>query len=77
MGCNGGLGMIKGCRRHLFVFRTNRAIPPTKGTEQARRPCVIFRKVSHKLLPQNCVPMSGPLSKLLIEKLSTLSQRFV
>ena len=39
---------IRGCRRHLFVFLTNRAIPPTNnGSEQALRPCVIFRKVTN------------------------------
>jgi transposase len=39
---------IKGCRRHLFVFLANRAIPPTNnGSEQALRPCVIFRKVTN------------------------------
>jgi transposase len=41
-------GVIKGCRRHLFVFIANRAIPPTNnGSEQALRPCVIFRKVTN------------------------------
>ncbi len=40
--------VIKGCRRHLFVFLANRAIPPTNnGSEQALRPCVIFRKVTN------------------------------
>src|SRR5258706_501404 len=44
-------GVIKGCRRHMFVFLANRAIPPTNnGSEQALRPCVIFRKVT------NCFP---------------------
>jgi transposase len=39
---------IKGCRRHLFVFLADRAIPPTNnGSEQALRPCVIFRKVTN------------------------------
>ena len=39
---------VKGCRRHLFVFLANRAIPPTNnGSEQALRPCVIFRKVTN------------------------------
>jgi transposase len=42
------LKVIKGCRRHLFVFLANRAIPPTNnGSEQALRPCVIFRKVTN------------------------------
>ena len=37
---------IKGCRRYLFVFLANRAIPPTNnGSERALRPCVTFRKV--------------------------------
>jgi transposase len=41
-------GVIKGCRRHLFVFLANRAIPATNnGSEQALRPCVIFRKVTN------------------------------
>jgi transposase len=40
--------VIKGCRRHMFVFLANRAIPPTNnGSEQALRPCVIFRKVTN------------------------------
>jgi transposase len=40
--------VIKKCRRHLFVFLENRAIPPTNnGSEQALRPCVIFRKVTN------------------------------
>ena len=39
---------IKGCRRFLFVFLANRAVPPTNnGSEQALRPCVIFRKVTN------------------------------
>jgi len=40
--------VIKGCRRYLFVFLENRSIPPTNnGSEQALRPCVIFRKVTN------------------------------
>lgn len=40
--------VIKGCRRHMFVFLADRAIPPTNnGSEQALRPCVIFRKVTN------------------------------
>ena len=40
--------VIKGCRRFLFVFLANRAVPPTNnGSEQALRPCVIFRKVTN------------------------------
>jgi transposase len=33
---------------YLFVFLADRAIPPTNnGSEQALRPCVIFRKVTN------------------------------
>jgi len=40
------VAMIKRTRQHLFVFMTNRELPPTNnGSEQAIRPCVIFRKV--------------------------------
>ena len=40
--------MIKKFRQNLFVFITNRAIPPTNnGSEQALRPCVIFRKITN------------------------------
>ena len=40
--------VIKGCRRYLLVFLTNREIPPTNnGSEQALRPCVIYRKVTN------------------------------
>ena len=40
--------VIKGCRRYLFVFLADRAIPPTNnGSKQALRPCVIFRKVTN------------------------------
>ena len=36
------------CRRFLFVFLADRAIPPTNnGSEQALRPCVTFRKVTN------------------------------
>jgi transposase len=39
---------ITGCRRFLFVFLADRAIPPTNnGSEQALRPCVTFRKVTN------------------------------
>jgi transposase len=39
---------IKKFRGHLFVFVTNRALPATNnGSEQALRPCVIFRKVTN------------------------------
>jgi transposase len=40
--------MIKKWRQHLFVFVTNRSLPPTNnGSEQAIRPCVTFRKVTN------------------------------
>lgn len=40
--------IIKKYRHNLFVFVTNRDIPPTNnGSEQALRPCVIFRKVTN------------------------------
>lgn len=40
--------VIKKVRQHLFVFLANRAIPPTNnGSEQALRPCVVFRKVTN------------------------------
>lgn len=40
--------MIKKWRQHLFVFVTNRNLPPTNnGSEQAIRPCVTFRKVTN------------------------------
>jgi transposase len=40
--------IIKKYRPNLFVFVTNRAIPPTNnGSERALRPCVIFRKVTN------------------------------
>ena len=39
---------IKRVRRHMFVFVTNRNLPPTNnGSEQAIRPCVTFRKVTN------------------------------
>jgi transposase len=42
------LRIIKRFRQNLFVFVTNRAIPATNnGSEQALRPCVIFRKVTN------------------------------
>jgi transposase len=32
----------------MFVFLANRAIPPTNnGSEQALRPCVVYRKVTN------------------------------
>jgi transposase len=40
--------VIKQCRRYILVFLADRAIPPTNnGSEQALRPCVIFRKVTN------------------------------
>jgi transposase len=40
--------IIKKYRQNLFVFVTNREIPPTNnGSEQALRPCVIFRKITN------------------------------
>ncbi len=42
------LRIIKRFRQHLFVFVTHRDIPPTNnGSEQALRPCVIFRKITN------------------------------
>ena len=42
------LRVIKRFRQNLFVFVTNRAIPATNnGSEQALRPCVVFRKVTN------------------------------
>jgi transposase len=42
------LQTIKKYRQNLFVFVTNRAVPPTNnGSEQALRPCVIFRKITN------------------------------
>ena len=42
------LQMIKKYRQNLFVFVTNRTVPPTNnGSEQALRPCVIFRKITN------------------------------
>jgi transposase len=39
---------IEKLRRHLFVFMTNRAVPPTNNeSERALRPCVTFRKVTN------------------------------
>ena len=40
--------IIRRFRQNLFVFVTNRAVPPTNnGSEQALRPCVVFRKVTN------------------------------
>ena len=44
---------IAGCRRHFFVFPEDRAIPATNnGSEQALRPCVVFRKVTNCFRPE-------------------------
>jgi transposase len=41
-------GIIKKYRQNLFVFVTRRDVPPTNNaSEQAIRPCVIFRKVTN------------------------------
>jgi transposase len=40
--------VIKKIRRHMFVFVTNRDIPPTNnGSERALRPSAVFRKVTN------------------------------
>jgi transposase len=40
--------IIKRFRQNLFVFVTNRHIPPTNnGSEQALRPAVVFRKITN------------------------------
>jgi transposase len=40
--------IIKRFRQNLFVFLTDRAVSPTNnGSEQALRPCVIFRKITN------------------------------
>jgi transposase len=42
------LRIIKKYRQNLFVFVTHRAVPPTNNcSEQALRPCVIFRKITN------------------------------
>jgi transposase len=39
---------IEKLRRHLFVFMTNRAVPPTNNeSERALRPCVTYRKITN------------------------------
>lgn len=39
---------IRKCRRHLFVLVTHRDLPPTNnGSEQALRPCAVFRKITN------------------------------
>ena len=41
-------GVIHKIRRHMFVFMTNRAIPPTNNeSERSLRPCVTFRKITN------------------------------
>ncbi|HEX6753523.1 MAG TPA: IS66 family transposase [Solirubrobacterales bacterium] len=40
--------IVKRFRQNLLVFVTNRAVPSTNnGSEQALRPCVVFRKVTN------------------------------
>jgi transposase len=40
--------VIKKIRRHLFIFMTNRALPPTNnGSERSLRPCVTYRKITN------------------------------
>src|SRR4051812_8474414 len=40
--------IIKRFRQNLFVFLTDRAVSPTNnGSEQALRPCVVFRKITN------------------------------
>ena len=40
--------ILKRFRQNLLVFISNRAVPPTNnGSEQALRPCVVFRKVTN------------------------------
>ena len=40
--------VIKGCRAHLFVFLRHRDVEPTNNSsEQALRPCTLFRKVTN------------------------------
>jgi transposase len=40
--------VVKKIRRHLFVFMTNRAIPPTNNeSERSLRPCVTYRKITN------------------------------
>src|SRR5690349_21070697 len=44
--------IVKRFRQNLLVFVTNRAVPPTNnGSEQALRPCVVFRKVTNWTSP--------------------------
>jgi hypothetical protein len=38
------IAIIKRTRQYLFVLMTNREPPPTNGSAQAVRPCVIFPK---------------------------------
>ena len=52
----------EGCRRFLFTFLANRAIPPTNnGSAQALRPCVVYRKVTN-CFRWNRLPTSTPTS---------------
>ena len=40
--------IIRKCRRHLFVFMTNRDVTATNnGSERALRPCAVYRKITN------------------------------
>jgi transposase len=49
--CEAGVKLqraIRKCRRHMFVFVTNRDLPATNnGSERALRPCAVFRKITN------------------------------
>ena len=58
--------IIKKARRHLFVFVTHRAVPPTNnGSEQALRPCVIFRKVTNGFRSEWAAELYGNIRSVL------------
>jgi len=71
--CEAGVKLqraIRKCRRHLFVFVTNRDIPATNnGSERALRPCAAarcFERSPTAFAPngaQNFTPTSAPSSK--------------
>jgi len=57
---------IRGCRRHLFVFLANRAIPPTNnGSERALRPGVIFRKVTNCFRSEWAAKLYGDIRSVI------------
>ena len=57
---------IRGCRRHLFIFLANRAIPPTNnGSERALRPCVIFRKVTNCFRSEWAAKLYGDIRSVI------------